>query len=191
MKLKVTGKNRGHFAHTLTAVLNAASVMAMGGYIPDQLEMETPEQRGRYWFRDIDGKRYHLFPSSNDYWANIRDEGENENECFIVLEFNYRYDRAGNAFSDALTQLLAIRFKYAAVLVKDESGLSDWLFIDQKDYTTYPGEGEDVYVTDGTNYDVAYRIASGEYCWKKVNFHRDEFYNFDSFVPIAWKKIDK
>jgi hypothetical protein len=104
MKIKITGKNKELFDHYLKSVLNIACIAAMGGNLPTNLEIESPMGRGRYWFREEN--RFHLYPMSNDYWANIRQEGEN----FIVLEFSYRYDK-DNAFSDALCNLLAARFR--------------------------------------------------------------------------------
>ncbi len=109
MKIKITGKSKDLFDHYLKSVLNIAAVAAMGGHIPDQREIEYPRARGRYWYRDSEGmtNRFNLYPMSNDYYANVREEGEN----FIILEFWYRYDRAGvNSFVAALCNLLSIRF---------------------------------------------------------------------------------
>jgi len=50
MKIKITGRDPERFNENLKLVLNAACVMAMGGYIPSPIEMSTPEQRGKYWF---------------------------------------------------------------------------------------------------------------------------------------------
>jgi hypothetical protein len=110
MKIKITGKSQELFEHYLAAVLNLAAVAAMGGYIPDKREINEPSRTGRYWYRDNDGVgigRFNLFPMSNDYYANIREEGEN----YIVLDFWYRHDRAGGAsFVAALCNLLENRF---------------------------------------------------------------------------------
>jgi hypothetical protein len=110
MKIKITGKSPELFEHYLTAVLNLAAVAAMGGHIPTQREINESSRIGRYWYRDNDGVaigRFNLYPMSNDYYANIREEGEN----YIVLDFWYRYDRAGGgSFVAALCNFLEIRF---------------------------------------------------------------------------------
>lgn len=111
MKIKITGKSPELFDHYLTAVLNLAAVAAMGGHIPSQREIEAPDElKQRYWFREKDGTtldRFNLYPMSNDYYVNVREEGEN----FIVLDFWYRYDRAGGgSFFAALCDLLSVRF---------------------------------------------------------------------------------
>ena len=114
MPIKITGRNKELFDKNLAAVLNVACVVAMSGSIPNKREIEEPERWGKYWIREKDGtNRFQLYPASNDYWANIKDEGEN----FIVIEFSYRYDRNGNAFSDALTQLIAVRFRDDVVVL--------------------------------------------------------------------------
>lgn len=111
MKIKITGKSKELFDHYLTAVLNLAAVAAMGGHIPTQREIEMPDELlQRYWVRERDGAtldRFNLYPMSNDYYANIREKGEN----YIVLDFWYRHDRAGGgSFVAALCNLLQIRF---------------------------------------------------------------------------------
>ena len=110
MKIKITGKSKELFDHYLNSVLNLAAVAAMGGYIPSKRDIEMPvELMQRYWFRERDGTtldRFNLYPMSNDYYANVRDEGEN----FMVLDFAYRHDRAGGSFVAALCGLLSVRF---------------------------------------------------------------------------------
>jgi hypothetical protein len=108
MQVKITGKTPQLFNHYLAAVLNTACVVVMGGHIPSQREIDEPEIFKRYWFRDKDGaNRFNLYPLSNDYYANVRDEGEN----FIVLQFSYRHDTEGDALCNALANLLAARFR--------------------------------------------------------------------------------
>lgn len=106
MTIKITGRNAELFQENLTAVLNIACVVAGHGNIPTEQDIQDPGRSGRYWYRETDhgANRFQLYPTSNDWWANIRGEGEN----FIVLEFQYRYDRHGVA--EALTNLLLIRF---------------------------------------------------------------------------------
>lgn len=115
MLLKISGKNQELFDHFLTSIMNLACVAAMGGNIPNKDEIQTPRERGRYWFHEKENgsNRFHLYPMSNDYWANVKEEGEN----FMVVEFRYRYDREGSAFADALTQLLAVRFRDNATII--------------------------------------------------------------------------
>ena len=111
MKIKITGKSKELFDHYLNSVLNLAAVAVMGGYIPTQRDIEMPvELLQRYWVRERDGTtldRFNLYPMSNDYYANVRDESEN----FIVLDFWYRHDRAGGgSFVAALCNMLSVCF---------------------------------------------------------------------------------
>jgi hypothetical protein len=110
MKIKITGKSQELFEHYLAAVLNLAAVAAMGGYIPTQNDIERPDIFGRYWYREKEGAtldRFNLYPMSNDYFANVRDEGVN----YIIIDFWYRHDRAGGgSFVAALCNLLEISF---------------------------------------------------------------------------------
>ena len=66
-----------------------------------------------------------------------------------------------------------------------------WVTIIDKDYDTYPNEGYNVLVSDGTHYDVAYYIMSSEYNWRKVNVLEDDANLFTSFVPTKWKYLTK
>jgi len=117
MQIKIKGKNAELLQENLTAVLNIATVVAQRGHIPTPVEIATPEQRGRYWY--LNGRTFHLAGIANDFLANIREEGsfdytglDNNSASvqYIVLEFSYRYDR-GYAFFDALTNLIAARFR--------------------------------------------------------------------------------
>ena len=65
-----------------------------------------------------------------------------------------------------------------------------WNIIDEEADDTFPPEGEEVLVSDGFNYDVAWYIRSGEYKWLKSNVIRDITFDFKSFVPIKWKSIE-
>ena len=109
MQIKITGKNKELFESTLTSVLNISAVVAMGGYIPEDHDIENAQQSGRYWARETEGgvNRFNLYPRSNSYFANIRDKGDN----YIVLEFSYRYDRAAGGLTDALQHLIVARFR--------------------------------------------------------------------------------
>lgn len=104
MKIKITGRNAELFNHNLTAVLNIACVVAGRGAIPTDYDREN-QNGGRYWLREKEPNRFQLLPLGNDFWANIRDEGEN----FIVLEFSYRYDRT-QWFSELFPLLLLSMF---------------------------------------------------------------------------------
>ena len=57
------------------------------------------------------------------------------------------------------------------------------------EYDTYPPEGIDVLVSDGTHTDVANYLRSSEYKWTKVNVKDDELNDFTNFIPIEWKFI--
>jgi len=102
MKLKITGRSPEIFNETLIGVLNIACVVAGWGRIPTDHDIETAS--GRYWQRETDNARFQLLPIGNDYWANIREEGES----YIVIEFSYRYDRTGICV--ALSNLILLRF---------------------------------------------------------------------------------
>ena len=102
MQLKISHPNPIVFQEILESVLNLATIVALGGTIPSELEMNEPSQRGRYWYRE--DKRYHLAAISNNWWANVASESENS----IVLEFRYRYDT--NGVCDLLCHLIVVRF---------------------------------------------------------------------------------
>ena len=104
MKLRIFGRNQELFKDALERVMNVACVAAMYGYIPTELEIESPQQRGRYWYRSnqFNNDRFNLFPAANDRWANVKEEGENS----ITVQFNYRYDRPELKYCEKLTIFL-------------------------------------------------------------------------------------
>lgn len=104
MKLRIFGRKDILFKDALERVMNLACVAAMYGYIPTELEIESPQQRGRYWYRSNEGgnDRFNLFPAANDRWANVKEEGENS----ITVQFNYRYDRLNLKYCEKLTIFL-------------------------------------------------------------------------------------
>jgi hypothetical protein len=104
MELKITGHNTERFKDNLDKVLSVATLVCLGGYVPTEMDIKTPETRGLWYYKDSD-RRYNLVPTANDYWANIREEGEK----FIVLEFNFRYDRE-NRKHLSLSNLLLVFF---------------------------------------------------------------------------------
>ena len=67
----------------------------------------------------------------------------------------------------------------------------NWEDIIEGDYDTYPPEGENVLVTDGTDYDVAWFLMSSEYVWKKNFRVTDNCEDFIEFVPVQWCTIIK
>lgn len=87
MKLKISGNTEERFDRNLTSFLNLATLICLKGIIPTQKEIDEPERLGKWWFLD-EGKRYVMIGAANDYWANIREKGEN----YIVIEFSFRYD---------------------------------------------------------------------------------------------------
>lgn len=114
MLLKISAKTPELLSEYLEHIMNAACVMCMAGYIPTEADKSDPERSGRFWFREKahGSNRFHLYPVGNDYWANVQEEGDN----FIVLTFRYRYDM-GEAFSNALIHLIAVRFRYCAEII--------------------------------------------------------------------------
>lgn len=90
MKIKITGKNADLLQEFLTSVINVACAIAWRG------------AENLYW--NLDGDKYDLCPATNNYWAFVRERGDN----FIVLEFRYRYDSTGLA--DAMCVLMKARF---------------------------------------------------------------------------------
>lgn len=109
--IRVEAKDTEMLKEYLYSILNIAIVISLGGRIPDERDIANAKGSGFFWFRD--GDRYCLAPHSNNYWAFVREEGEN----FIVLEFAYRYDK-NNEFADTLTKLLAIRFPVFTKIVQ-------------------------------------------------------------------------
>lgn len=103
MQIKISHHNPIIFNEILEDVLNIATVVALGGQIPSEMEMNAPSQRGRYWWRE--NERYHLASSNNDWWAFIREESPTA----MTLEFRRRNDTKGVA--DALSQLLVALFR--------------------------------------------------------------------------------
>jgi len=108
MTVKITGQNEELFQYFLTSCLNIATVVAQGGHIPTELEIESPKQRGRYWFRETGNgaDRFHLYGMANNHWARVLEEGENS----IALSFHCRYDKNPLAFSNTICPLLAAVF---------------------------------------------------------------------------------
>lgn len=104
MKLRIFGGNQEFLEISIRRVMNLACVAAMYGYIPTELDIESPQQRGRYWYRSNEGgnDRFNLFPAANDRWANVKEEGENS----ITVQFNYRYDRSNLKYCEKLTIFL-------------------------------------------------------------------------------------
>jgi hypothetical protein len=96
MLLKIVGKSEEEFQWHLNSILNIATVVLGRGRLPTDIETSTPEQNGRYWFREEN--RFHLYPIANDYWANIREESGTH----IALYFSCRYYRTEGPLLDAL-----------------------------------------------------------------------------------------
>jgi len=110
MQIQITGKDAEQFKNNLTAVLNVACVVAMGGYLPTDQEKwgrQTPETDGV--------NRFDLYPLVNDYRANIKEEADTS----ITLEFSYRYDRGSGKFGEFLCPLLVWRFSDFVTIVNE------------------------------------------------------------------------
>lgn len=65
----------------------------------------------------------------------------------------------------------------------------EWIPYQPKQLDTYPPEGVEVLVTDGTHYDVAWYLRSGEYRWVKTNVKNDALDDFLNFIPTHWSSI--
>jgi len=98
MKIKITLPTNELLNEFINSVLNIACVIANRGDIPH-------ESDSAFWTLFPSPDRYDLSPVSNNYWAYIRERGDN----FIVLEFAYRYGNTG--LCDALCLLLKARFR--------------------------------------------------------------------------------
>ncbi len=91
--------------------------------------------------------------------------------------------------SDNITKAAAL---LAAVLDDMNAVTKDnieWVTFIDKDYSTYPPEGETVLVTDEINYDTAYYLKSSEYKWMKVDILNDDCNIFNQFEIKKWKLI--
>ena len=106
MKIRITGQDKGFFDDNLTAVLNIACLVAMGG--------SPVESIGFEWHKETENgvNRFNLSPKSNDWFANIKEEGP----LHIVIQFDYRYSLLGK-IEDALCHLLAVRFKRTVTIL--------------------------------------------------------------------------
>jgi hypothetical protein len=105
MDLKITGVTKERFEKNLKDILNVSAFVCLQGYIPDEQEIEEPIRSGKWWFRESEPNRFQLVPTTNNYWANIIDEGND----FIVIRFNIRYDR-DNKKSESLSNLISSWF---------------------------------------------------------------------------------
>lgn len=65
----------------------------------------------------------------------------------------------------------------------------NWIEIVKDVYYTYPKEGINVLVSNGTHHDVAYYIMSGEYKWVKEDLINDDYFDFTSFDVLKWAYI--
>ena len=101
MNITIQHPNPEVFTEYLTSVLNIACVVAGHGNIPSDIEQESPERLGRYWWRE--GARFNLYSTANNWWANVHEESETS----IKLSLQARNDTSGVA--DALAALIALR----------------------------------------------------------------------------------
>jgi hypothetical protein len=65
-----------------------------------------------------------------------------------------------------------------------------WIDFIENNFDTYPSEGHDVLVTDGTNYDVAWYVMSGTYKWMKTDLQADDSKEFNQFKITKWAYIN-
>jgi len=104
MKIKIVGKTEEDLKSLIERIMNLAHVAVNAGRIPDKADMEHPEQSGMYWYEE--NRRYHLLPIGNNHWANVRERGDS----FIVVEFNYRYDK-NRELMNTLSRLILCIFE--------------------------------------------------------------------------------
>lgn len=109
MEIKIIGHNKERFEENLKNVLNVATLICLKGIIPTERDIATSETGGRWYIKE-DG-RYNLLPIANDYWANIKGEGEN----FIVIEFNVRYDGDGKKKLALTNSILAFFSEFVTI----------------------------------------------------------------------------
>jgi len=65
-----------------------------------------------------------------------------------------------------------------------------WLKIKEGLSNSYPITGQEVLVSDGKHYDIAYYLEyPKEDGWFKKHVKKDKFYDFDSFIPTKWKAL--
>lgn len=128
--------------------------------------------------------RYGIYFVMEDFMNRIKlsDENSEPNEIadikWIPVSDIDKYDYAFN--HDRLIKEFVNKY-----VVNDE-----WVYFDENNSETFPPEGEDVLVSNGTNYDVAWYILSSSYKWLKCHIELDEVDEFTSFVPIKWKNLN-
>lgn len=105
MILKITGQDKERLDQNLNSFLNLSTMICLKGYIPSPEEMSSPQELGKWWIRETN--RFILLPISNDYWLNIREEGEN----YILVEFRFRYDN-DNKKKDSISLVLLAFFDF-------------------------------------------------------------------------------
>lgn len=112
MELKITGYNKENFEENLTHFLNVATMICLKGHIPTQDDIINTRTHGMWWFKETDNKRFQLLGSNNN-WLNIVSEGEN----FIVVEFNFRYDKYSHR-KNTISRLMLEWFDFVDVVEK-------------------------------------------------------------------------
>lgn len=132
------------------------------------------------------------------YQTVVRRDADPENDLAdkIVIEMSREYDRnrIPVGFEEAnkravimgLKTILTNPYTKTGSQKPDDNG---WITIIPGDYDTYPPEGIDVLVTDGTHYDVANFLMSSSYVWMKTNLEEDTQREFKDFIVIKWKNL--
>jgi hypothetical protein len=111
MKLKIFASNKERFESNLIRFLNLSTLICLGGSIPSQYDIENAENLGRWWIKEEDNNRFQLLGISNNDWVNIHEEGEN----FIIVEFNFRYDK-GSYKKVAISNLMLAFFDFIELI---------------------------------------------------------------------------
>ncbi len=65
-----------------------------------------------------------------------------------------------------------------------------WIKLREGEYETYPKEGIDVLVTDGTHLDITWFLMSSTYEWRKTDLAIDDAKLFNQFTITQWAYIN-
>lgn len=132
------------------------------------------------------------------YQTIVRRNEDPENDLAekVLDDMTLEYDknRISRGFEEA--QKMAIMMGLRTILTNpytesgsQKPGNNGWITIIPGNYDTYPPEGIDMLVTDGTHYDVANFLMSSSYVWMKTNMEEDDQREFKDFPIVKWRAI--
>lgn len=133
---------------------------------------------------------YHIFSKElggTMYFFGTHPCGKN-GSGIMKSNISYAMNISGKTSIDIDYDLSKIE-EYKFVPYSHENKTKDWIFIDDEN-NIYPNEGEEVLISDGINYDIAYFIKSAGYKFYKMNIKEGISILFDSFIPIKFKYIN-